>query len=277
MRSVARRDRLAQVAETLARAVSHRSADAAIGVRFLENDVELLINAAPPQHVISELLLGFDAPATWDAFGLVAAAHAWDLDGDGRRRRIHLVHLQARGGPSHTLLVDGSGASTLLRDGAEGRMADACRRALGLPNPPPSSSPLQWWATLWLHLLGSTPALESLHHEQELVELFPGGKPFGSERSLQALRRHGELLAETCPWSTLRAAAASAALEVPGISPEVAAWMDDGLFARWSLAELGDPSAALAEVVPRLALPLADGLCGLLAAWEVPGRVPPGG
>ena len=53
-------------------------------------------------------------------------------------------------------------------------------------------------------------------------------------------------------WSSLRRSASlqgsDEPMVAPGLTPAVAAWLDDGTFARWVLAGLGDTDAARAEV-----------------------------
>lgn len=74
----------------------------------------------------------------------------------------------------------------------------------------------------------------------------------------------------THTWSSLRRAASlqgsDEPLVAPGLTPAVAAWLDDGSFARWVLAGLGDTDAARAEVTAALAPPVADKLQAALAA-----------
>lgn len=74
----------------------------------------------------------------------------------------------------------------------------------------------------------------------------------------------------THTWSSLRRAASlqgsDEPMVAPGLTPAVAAWLDDGSFARWVLAGLGDTDAARAEVTAALAPPVADKLQAALAA-----------
>lgn len=74
----------------------------------------------------------------------------------------------------------------------------------------------------------------------------------------------------THTWSSLRRAASlqgpNEPLVAPGLSPAVAAWLDDGSFARWVLAGLGDINAARAGVTAALDRPVAAALHRALAA-----------
>lgn len=74
----------------------------------------------------------------------------------------------------------------------------------------------------------------------------------------------------THTWSSLRRAASlqgpNEPLVAPGLTPAVAAWLDDGSFARWVLAGLGDINAAQAGVTAALDPPAAAALHQALAA-----------
>lgn len=74
----------------------------------------------------------------------------------------------------------------------------------------------------------------------------------------------------THTWSSLRRAASlqgqDEPLVAPGLTPAVAAWLDDGSFARWVLAGLGDIGAARAGVTAALDPPVAAALRRALAA-----------
>ena len=75
---------------------------------------------------------------------------------------------------------------------------------------------------------------------------------------------------KTHTWSSLRQAASlqgrDEPLVAPGLTPTVAAWLDDGSFARWVLAGLGDIGAARAGVAAALDPPVAAALRRALAA-----------
>lgn len=74
----------------------------------------------------------------------------------------------------------------------------------------------------------------------------------------------------THTWSSLRRAASlqgsDEPMVAPGLTPAVAAWLDDGSFARWVLAGLGDIDATRAEVTASLAPLVATELQTALTA-----------
>jgi hypothetical protein len=69
----------------------------------------------------------------------------------------------------------------------------------------------------------------------------------------------------------LRLAAADAALAADGppcpVGPDVAAWMDDGMFARWLLGSRPDPVDVVVDLVDLLPPPLTRGVVEALQAW----------
>ncbi len=99
----------------------------------------------------------------------------------------------------------------------EGRVPDACRRVLGLPTAPPPAKPFTLLALRWadaLAVLGSADP-GRLTWTEALA-----ARPFDPRAS----------------WTEIRLGVAADALHIPGISGALAAFMDDGMFAREALA-----------------------------------------
>lgn len=277
MHSAAPDDLLVQLAELLGRVVCAEGTDAAVGVVVGPQGFELHLRATHDGEHVAGLLCGFDAPPEWDVVGVMALGRAYHIDhGRDLAVPIAIVHLQTRRGETVSVLGPLDGPLEVFDDVAEGRVADACRRSLGLATAAPTESPLRWWAGRWLDELCAQPGLESVRHEAELVATFPGGLPFGPQRDLRALEAHGLLLESTYPWGTLREAVAAGRFEVPGIDRHQAAWMDDGMFARWALAELPTPASSLVEVTTRLDGGVAQRLVELLRRWQVIDTAPAG-
>jgi len=283
---------LSQLADLLSSAVPHDGTDLVVGARFQPDGVDLHLHRGDGHHPVVDVLCGFDAPADWDAVGVVARGRAHRLDPDGHDPNGHgpglpragrvtgrlqgsdpepvlVVHLQARSGASRSLVGPPGGPLEAMTGRASGRVADVCRRSLGLPTEPADVPVLRWWAAQWLDALVGEAGLELFRHEPQLVAAFPGGAPFGPSRDLVALEHHGRLLEASCPWPALRQAAAAGAIEVGGIDPAAAAWMDDGMFARWAVAEAPACDASLIELHTRLEPDLARRLDALLHRWRV--------
>lgn len=268
MRPAPRGDVLADVAALLGRAAVDGSVDAAVGVRLLDDGVELHLRPTPPGGHPVDALLGFDAPPDWAAVGLVGGGRARVLDHAGAAAEpVLVVHLQHRDGACTSLVGPTAGPLQPVTGPAQGRMVDLCRRSLGLPTDPPPSSTLRWWAGAWVDALCGEPALE-LAREADVVTLFPGWAP-SAVRTLDGLVRCGQDLAHRRPWSAMRRAAATGRCCAPGLTPSDAAWLDDGSFARWVLAAAIDLRCGLAELDLRLAPPLASGVRRVLQRWAV--------
>jgi hypothetical protein len=262
---------LTRVAELLGEAAQHDGLDATVGVVLTDEGIDLHLRPlAGGEHVL-DVLFGFAAPPDWDAIGVLTAGRARPLDAQPgiASEDVIVVHLQARDGQSCSLVGPRSGPLQASQEAGAGRIVDVCRRCLGLATTPAVGSPLRWWTTRWLDELCGAPALESWRHEAQLVELFPGGRPFGAEQTFAGLARHGRLLEETCSWETLRQAVAAGAVAAPGIGAGAVSWMDAGMFARWAQGELPDPAALVVEVLTRLAPGLGQSLHQLLRQWGV--------
>jgi len=233
-----------------------------------------------------EVLMGFRAPPHWQALGVSCAGRAHRLDDDGRRRSGDATGDEV----TVTVLVDRAGAAAgVMRRGGEvtplpgrpeGTVADACRRALALPTAPPPPSTLGLWTASWLdrlvelasgvdaaRLLSSWPAVARLHAAAGLA---PGTAAVGGPAATGdpgALAAAAQAFAETWPWARLRDD--PAVLDVPGPPPppELAAWMDDGMWARWLLSHLPAADDLMAAVHALLPPRLADGVDRVVASW----------
>ena len=214
-----------------------------------------------------ELLLGFRAPLHWRALGVSCPGRSHALDDDGGRAR-----LAGEGDPvTVTLLVDRRGASaSVVRSGptvtpmpgrTDGAVADACRRALDLPTAPPPPSTIGLWTLAWLDRVVDTAsradASRRLRTWPQVAELHPAVGPLAGSTSGMAgpapLAQAARALAQAWPWARLREHAGAG--ETPGHppSPQLSAWMDEGMWARWLLSRLpaaDDLMAAVQALLP---------------------------
>ncbi len=271
MRSTTTARLLRRLAELLGQAVSDTGVDAAVGIELGPDGFEVHLRPADDHGPVTDLLRGFDAPASWDVVGVMATGMAYPLEtGRLAAEPVVVVHLQARVGQSCSLVGPPAGPLRRSTGAVGGRVADVCRRSLGLPTDPPRGTPLPWWAARWLDDLATGGGVERYRTEGELLAHFPGGRPFGPTQDLDALVSHGQLLAATFPWPALRRAAAAGAVSVPRIDADDAAWMDDGMFARWASGEVTPCAESLAELLPRLEPRLGYALSTTLRRWDIP-------
>lgn len=216
---------------------------------------ELACYPIDPIHPL-DLLLGFVAPAHWWALGVSSCGLQHPVADDGR-----VVRSPESPGVRVTVLIDRSGRGTgMVRRGDEltampgppdGAVADACRRALGLGTAPPPPTTVGLWTRCWLDrvvdaITGSSGAggggpgpptwrdVARLHPASSIVATRWSGLGLGPDAD--TLADATRALADAWPWARLRAD--PAVVDVPGPLPDarVAAWMDDGMWARWLLA-----------------------------------------
>jgi hypothetical protein len=221
-----------------------------------------------------DVLTGFIAPDGCRALGVVATATARRLDcPEYRRTPVFLVLLVDRSGRavSRLLRMDGGGPYEPVdgADGLRGMLPDLCRRALGLPTAPPDTPPLLWWAQLWLDALlqqaaeapgRPVPWTELVAHhplhdivDDDIATLGPAG-----------FARAVQTVAARYDWERLRR------IGLAGTGREIAAWMDEGCFARWTLGarpDVRDLLAALGSVLPGTAM---RSVTAMLDRWGVP-------
>jgi hypothetical protein len=177
---------------------------------------------------------------------------------------IRMVCLLTRGGEVEWRLTraDGSQPSLPIGDLApsEGRLLDCLRRCFELPTSPPPASPARLQLIVWL-----VAALERAEECRrplswsEVARLHPVARLLAFEMEVpasdvsgitDALTRMG---AAAYSWEAVRIQAARQVGFLDDvIDPRLAGWMDDGMFARWLLAELPSVDELFTALRPRL-------------------------
>lgn len=201
-------------------------------------------------------LFGWVSPPECDAIGVVAGG--WgrpqppDLDPDRVSpssldlQRVRVIVVVDRHG-----LV---GARTALGDGRiveggcrGGRLFDALHRTMDLPTDPPAVSSAVMIDDLWLAaVVADGDRLGRRLGWTEVTALHPAA---------QALADHGHALSpaeveavirvapRAWTWERLRADTISGGGLSDVVAPDIALWMDTGMFARWTLEISGDRRA----------------------------------
>jgi hypothetical protein len=218
-------------------------------------------------------LLGFVAPASWVAMGLVCYGWASPPAG-GRpsehpdRQRVRVVTLLDRSGDerSTATMEDGS----VVDEPGSGTVADALRRCLGLPTPAPPVGSGELFAAMWLT---SVAASDRRLTWAEAVMLHPAMQVLrsgGHRPQVEELVSCGRSLARAMPWGELRLRAAAGVRDGGvGVSADLAAWMDDGMFARWVLGGLPPFTPLLRRCRAVLAPEVLRRLRRTLRAWNL--------
>lgn len=215
-------------------------------------DVELSIRPLVGAHPLDDVL-GFTAPRDWWAFGLAVRGRATPLPGhpgpggpelDGPTP-MRMVHLQPRRGRALTVL-DVGGIHDAPGPGQSGRMVDACRRVLGRRTPPPRVSAQFLAEVVWVDRLlrlviedGCTqPDPATIRDLHPRAGRPPTGRPSSGRSGLDGLATLGDEVGWSPSWRRWRLGLASGDRAVLGIEPDVADWMDDGMFERWVHGEI---------------------------------------
>jgi hypothetical protein len=158
------------------------------------------LHVKPLEGHPAEVLAGVTAPPEW--FGIGVITGGWQHAPGVERVRVRIISFVCRDG-TELAAVRTEGEDLRFMEGrGEGQVPDTLRRVLGLPTNPPDVSIAEWLAKCWL------------------------------ERILQRAKRGGR--APKLAWRD--AAALHPALAVRRLQAAhgdaLAAWMDDGMFAR---------------------------------------------
>lgn len=236
------------------------------------------------QHPL-DVLLGFTAPAAWAGLGVICFGWASPIAHDqldaarhttsGPRPSQHPERMRVR----VTTLVDRTGeerATATLEDGTvvdepgSGTVTDALRRALDVPTAPAPVGTAELFAALWLADLAQAGRPQSwpeaaLRHPamQMLAGRFPSPQP-------EELIGCGRSLHRTMTWERLRQRAADGRIDLDvGIDAPLAAWMDEGMFARWVLGGVPPLPRLLADAASVLPADVLRRVRRALRAWNL--------
>lgn len=231
-------------------------------------------------------LLGFVAPEEWTAMGLISfgwMAHGDINDPDCQRpslapdrRRVRCTHLVGRDGSASSTVAAEDGFT--MDEMPVGRVPDSLRRCLGVSTAPPPESTIAYWSRYWLAAVSEQVwGTERAFSWAQIARMHPAMIParlLDQRSKVGDLPARAEDLATETTWSALRWEAVCAK-QVYGFDEgsDMAAWMDDGMFARWVLAEL--PAASLVKrLEARLEPSVLRRVRGALREWDtvaVPG------
>jgi hypothetical protein len=197
---------------------------------------------------------------------------------------VDVIHLVARTGErasAHHHRGDPPGVGVIeTGDGTgwAGLLDDHLRRALGLATMPAPTSTLDLWTSWWLDDLAERagrggltgapwPALAA-RHPATVLAAEAGAPPEVLAWTAAEIGRAGKILARTWTWELLRASASSGRDVLGTTAPPVAAWMDDGTFARRHLARYPAADALLDLLDGVLDAPNAARLRATCRAWS---------
>lgn len=274
---------LARIAAALHAATSDGPVTRVASVRLDPGSQELDLGfwdvPAGPGHPI-EPLVGFVAPASWDAVGLISSGRLRHLDHPEREpsRTLSTVLLGRDGTAASVIGAPGSEPRT-IHDPPAGLVPDVLHRVLGLPTPPPEGPTGQFVELTWLDriaagVLGQRNRGRSWRWLADRHPLREGGPPPDPEE----LAARTAAYSEERTWAGLRLLSVTQDLPAawwgpPGGSTAPACtWFDDGSLARWVLSRLPPAEALVPDLVSVLPDHVGDQL--LRALNEVDGTWP---
>ena len=277
---------LGDLAGILHRSTAHIQAPVLVTIEQDRNTVSLGTWEVPGtvDHP-ADVLLGFIAPPSWSAFGLVTSGRIHRLDADAgfasaaKPESVRATVLLDRTGAAASIIEHAGFPLEVLPDPPEGWVADALARVLGRPTPPPAQSLAAWVEAAWLDQIAtvvlarpggvrSWPALARLH------PLAPQGP------TVAGIVLAAQSMALDCEshWGRIRrlwgaSLANKSPVTPPGgtmVAPDT--WFDDGSFARWSQRDLPPADALLPAILDALPDSLANELRDALTTVQADDR-----
>lgn len=239
-----------------------------VWLRFIENP---LTESGMTVEMSREpgLLIGWTAPPECAAVGMVATGHTRPLS-EGVESlslwhagaQIRMCCVVGRSGEVGWML-EGADGQTWAEAPSEGKMLDALKRCLGLSTTPPEVPAAEIHAAAWLSSV-LEQAIKSPNRLtwSDVARLHPLARLLKGDlvTSYQGDRSNAgdlddlvRIAANAWSWREIRAQACDGNLNAL-IAPELAAWMDEGMFSRW-----------LMDLVPQV-----DQLVGALAGYLTP-------
>ena len=274
-----RHDHLAAVARVVDEACVDDPGHVLVHLQEPRSEVSLGLKASDVGLHPFEVLAGFTAPDDWWAFGIRVRGRAHHLDDPGRvTEGIATTFLVDRDGAEAAVLRAGA-VVTPLTGPAQGTVADLCRRVLGVATPAAPASTDHLWATLWLDAVltewarpehrravsADLGALTALHPATD-------GEPIADLAAFTAVT---SAHARRWTWSALRHSPEPLALPDGPLPPDVAAWMDDGFFARWTLGAYPSLTTLATDLRGLLGDALGPSLLEAVVTILGPGPLPP--
>lgn len=249
------------------------------------------VPAAAPHP--ADPLVGFLAPAPWEAIGLVSTGRLVDLAGGAdpprrlaegparERSRVVVTVVADRSGGFASVVDRPSSDLQLLEDPPEGWVADVLARALGRSTPPPTDRLSRVVEGHWLDAI----ARLVLHQPGQvrtwtrLARLHPLA-PEGPACPGTVLAERSEALDLESSWARMRRFFADrpppdAPAHPPGgRQVPLSQWFDDGSFSRWIQRNLPPLDSLLAAVLDAVPATVGAELVDALVAVSRPAEGP---
>ena len=276
-----------ELLDAVAPALVEHDHDTLVHVVRHRRTVDVGLLPLEPGQAAVDHLIGASAPRDWHALGFVTGGTARALDAadeDPARAgcRVRLAVLADRtGAVASSVRVVGDGIdparfAATVDEQPTGWVVDVVQRALGIATAPAEHDVGAWLDAIWLDSLLASLCAEPCRPWPwaDLAALHPLQED-GPAPTPMALAERGRRAAAATTWARLRMLVAEGG-DHDGVgpsdasswlSPELAAWLDDGAFARHLvgryppadalLAALGDllPATGLTDVALALTCP----------------------
>ncbi|WP_426572006.1 hypothetical protein [Aquihabitans sp. McL0605] len=226
-----------------------------------------------------EPLVGFVAPRSWDALGVVTSGRLHALDAPRSAPRPVVSTVLAHRDGSVASVIDGdAGSLQVIEDPPVGLVPDVLARALGRPTPAPDHAVSAFVDATWLDRLAAGLLARPSHGRawRWLADRHPlrGGGPVPAPEELAA---RVAAYAQHRSWADLREQHTETPLPAATLGPPdgtvlaAGAWFDDGSLSRWSMRHLPPPEALVPDLLAVLpadtGAALLTALGGDCAAW----------
>ena len=213
-----------------------------------------------------DAIMGFTLPGRFSALGVIASSVV-ATPPQRSHEEAALALGVGRDGTTVSLLA--TRQRTMSTRHPQGWLIDACRRAVGLATEPCSIAPLAFPIALWLDrlmvaILNAPVAAPIIW--ADAIEMCPIPSRW---RSADPVDLGTTLGSTTKSWRALRSAASHGAATPFGVSPTVASWMDNAMFARWCMGSFPDINNLRSDVEFLASDQVAGNMTlALRAAWS---------
>lgn len=252
----------------------------AFGLRGVDGDgFDIEATALDGEDPVASLL-GFSCPDDWLAFGVITPGRAHRLEPAAPpftppAEAVRVGLLVSRSGGQVSLIRQGDGPAEITSGApAQGRLPDVCRRALGLSTAPATEWSGLVWALVWVeNLLAESLADPGALTWAEAVRLHPTvayvlglDSEIGSELPHRFVEMV-QIVSRRVGWAEVRALASAGTPRGFDITPEHAAWMDDGMFSREVIGGFAPLATMLLELEHVAAPDVRTSVEHALDAW----------
>lgn len=242
-----RQETLSEIVAELVRPTNLDVLPLVVGISSLDlddtNDVDLFIK---PEENLEEALLCSEAPQDWEAMVILAEGLAREEDGSSMD--VVTGYGLGRNGEEASVIMSVEGTKVSHMQ-SHGKFPDLVRRCLGLETMPCMEQPIDMMVRQWLAAIlvmsERTGGIDSWQEAALCHAMCEKGDKTPSPKELAAA---AQKMCARGSWEVIRRAVAEGSIKNEEISAEMAGWMDEGIFARYTLNQWMDMDEGLEAV-----------------------------